>query len=88
MFFAGFGAAEDTNARFRQLLAAGPTGLSIAYDMPNLYGDDADDPAPEGGFGACGVAGSSLADVEVMPAGLPLRRHTTVLTIKSPAPPR
>src|SRR3954454_5684447 len=49
--FAGFGAAEDTNSRFRQLLAAGQTGLSIAYDMPTLYGYDTDDPEAEGEFG-------------------------------------
>ena len=69
--FAGFGAAEDTNARFRQLLAAGQTGLSIAYDMPTLYGYDTDDPEAEGEFGTCGVAVSSLADMEVLLAGLP-----------------
>ena len=55
--FAGFGAAEDTNARFHQLLAAGQTGLSIAYDMPTLYGYDTDDPEAEGEFGTCGVGG-------------------------------
>ena len=54
--FAGFGAAEDTNERFRQLLDAGQTGLSIAYDMPTLYGYDTDDPEAEGEFGTCGVA--------------------------------
>ena len=64
--FAGFGAAEDTNARFRQLLAAGQTGLSIAYDMPTLYGYDTDDPEAEGEFGTCGVAVSCLADMEVL----------------------
>ena len=67
--FAGFGAAEDTNARFRQLLAAGQTGLSIAYDMPTLYGYDTDDAEAEGEFGTCGVAVSSLADMEVLLAG-------------------
>ena len=55
--FAGFGAAEDTNARFRSLLAAGQTGLSIAYDMPTLYGYDTDEPEAEGEFGTCGVGG-------------------------------
>ncbi len=64
--FAGFGAAEDTNARFRQLLDAGQTGLSIAFDMPTLYGYDTDDPEAEGEFGTCGVAVSSLADMEVL----------------------
>ena len=67
--FAGFGAAEDTNARFRQLLAAGQTGLSIAYDMPTLYGYDTDDPEAEGEFGTCGVGVSSLADMEVLLGG-------------------
>ncbi len=85
--FAGFGAAEDTNARFRQLLAAGQTGLSIAYDMPTLYGYDTDDPAAEGEFGTCGVAVSSLADMEVLLDGLPLDRISTSMTINSPAAP-
>src|SRR6187431_2671398 len=85
--FAGFGAAEDTNARFHQLLAAGQTGLSIAYDMPTLYGYDTDDAEAEGEFGTCGVAVSSLADMEVLLAGLPLDRVSTSMTINSPAAP-
>jgi len=85
--FAGFGSAEDTNARFRQLLDAGQTGLSIAYDMPTLYGYDTDDPAAEGEFGTCGVAVSSLADMEVLLGGLPLDRISTSMTINSPAAP-
>jgi len=85
--FAGFGAAEDTNARFRALLDAGQTGLSIAYDMPTLYGYDTDDPAAEGEFGTCGVAVSSLADMEALLAGLPLDRVSTSMTINSPAAP-
>jgi methylmalonyl-CoA mutase N-terminal domain/subunit len=85
--FAGFGAAEDTNERFRQLLEAGQTGLSIAYDMPTLYGYDTDDPEAEGEFGTCGVAVSSLADMEVLLAGLPLDRVSTSMTINSPAAP-
>jgi methylmalonyl-CoA mutase N-terminal domain/subunit len=85
--FAGFGAAEDTNARFRQLLGAGQTGLSIAYDMPTLYGYDTDDPEAEGEFGTCGVAVSSLADMEVLLAELPLDRVSTSMTINSPAAP-
>jgi methylmalonyl-CoA mutase N-terminal domain/subunit len=84
---AGFGAAEDTNARFRSLLAAGQTGLSIAYDMPTLYGYDTDDPEAEGEFGTCGVAVSSLADMEVLLAGLPLDKVSTSMTINSPAAP-
>jgi methylmalonyl-CoA mutase N-terminal domain/subunit len=85
--FAGFGAAEDTNERFRQLLAAGQTGLSIAYDMPTLYGYDTDAPEAEGEFGTCGVAVSSLADMEVLLDGLPLDRISTSMTINSPAAP-
>ncbi len=85
--FAGFGSAEDTNARFRQLLAAGQTGLSIAYDMPTLYGYDTDDPEAEGEFGTCGVAVSSVADMEVLLGGLPLDRVSTSMTINSPAAP-
>jgi methylmalonyl-CoA mutase N-terminal domain/subunit len=85
--FAGFGAAEDTNARFKQLLAAGQTGLSVAYDMPTLYGYDTDDPEAEGEFGTCGVAVSSLADMEVLLDGLPLDRISTSMTINSPAAP-
>ena len=85
--FAGFGAAEDTNARFKSLLAAGQTGLSIAYDMPTLYGYDTDDPEADGEFGTCGVAVSSLADMEVLVDGLPLDRVSTSMTINSPAAP-
>ncbi len=85
--FAGFGAAEDANARFRSLLAAGQTGLSIAYDMPTLYGYDTDDPEAEGEFGTCGVAVSSLADMEVLLGGLPLDKVSTSMTINSPAAP-
>jgi len=85
--FAGFGAAEDTNARFRDLLAAGQTGLSVAFDMPTLYGYDTDDPAAEGEFGTCGVAVSSLADMEVLLDQLPLDRVSTSMTINSPAAP-
>jgi methylmalonyl-CoA mutase N-terminal domain/subunit len=85
--FAGFGSAEDTNARFHALLKAGQTGLSIAYDMPTLYGYDTDDPEAEGEFGSCGVAVSSLADMEVLLDGLPLDRISTSMTINSPAAP-
>ena len=85
--FAGFGSAEDTNVRFHQLLGAGQTGLSIAYDMPTLYGYDTDDPEAEGEFGTCGVAVSSLADMEVLLEGIPLDRISTSMTINSPAAP-
>src|SRR6186997_1067422 len=85
--FAGFGAAEDTNRRFKALLGAGQTGLSIAYDMPTLYGYDSDQPEAEGEFGTCGVGVSSLADMEVLLDGLPLDRVSTSMTINSPAAP-
>src|SRR3954464_13090551 len=85
--FAGFGAAEDTNARFRQLLSAGQTGLSIAYDMPTLYGYDSDDPEAGGEFGTWGVGVSSLADMEILLDGLPLDAISTSMTINSPAAP-
>jgi methylmalonyl-CoA mutase N-terminal domain/subunit len=85
--FAGFGSAEDTNERFHQLLNAGQTGLSIADDMPTLYGYDTDDPEAEGEFGTCGVAVSSLADMEVLLSGIPLDRVSTSMTINSPAAP-
>ena len=84
----GFGAAEDTNARFRSLLAAGQTGLSIAYDMPTLYGYDTDDPEAEGEFGTCGVAVSSLADMEVLLDGLPLDKRLDVDDDQLARPPR
>ncbi len=83
--FAGFGAAEDTNARFRRLIAEGGTGLSIAYDMPTLYGYDHDDPEAAGEFGTCGVAVSSLADMEILLDGLPIGELSTSMTINSPA---
>ncbi|HEY7600668.1 MAG TPA: methylmalonyl-CoA mutase family protein, partial [Candidatus Limnocylindrales bacterium] len=76
-----------TNERFHQLLRAGQTGLSIAYDMPTLYGYDTDDPAADGEFGTCGVAVSSLADMEALIDGLPLDRVSTSMTINSPAAP-
>ena len=64
--FAGFGTAEDTNARFKYLLTQGQTGLSTAFDMPTLYGYDTDHPLAAGEFGKCGVAVSSLADMEIL----------------------
>jgi methylmalonyl-CoA mutase N-terminal domain/subunit len=83
--FAGFGNAEQTNARFKYLLANGNAGLSVAYDMPTLYGYDTDDPEAEGEFGTCGVAVSSLADMEILFDGIPLDQVTTSMTINSPA---
>ena len=83
--FAGFGTAEDTNHRFKKLIAAGGTGLSIAYDMPTLYGYDHDEPLAAGEFGTCGVAVSSLADMEILLSGLPVGEISTSMTINSPA---
>jgi methylmalonyl-CoA mutase, N-terminal domain len=83
--FAGFGAAEDTNQRFRYLLAQGQTGLSTAFDLPTLMGYDSDHPLSEGEVGKCGVAISSLADMEVLFDKIPLGNVTTSMTINSPA---
>src|SRR5881397_1922890 len=83
--FAGFGSAEETNARFRYLLSQGNSGLSIAFDLPTLYGYDTDAPEAYGEFGKCGVAVSSLADMETLLDGLPLGAITTSMTINSPA---
>jgi len=83
--FAGFGAAEDTNQRFRYLLSQGQTGLSTAFDLPTLMGYDSDHPLSEGEVGKCGVAISSLADMEVLFDQIPLADVTTSMTINSPA---
>jgi methylmalonyl-CoA mutase, N-terminal domain len=83
--FAGFGTAEDTNTRFKYLLSQGQTGLSTAFDMATLYGYDSDHPLAAGEFGKCGVAISSLADMEILFADLPLDKITTSMTINSPA---
>ena len=83
--FAGFGTAEETNARYKYLLDHGETGLSVAFDMPTLYGYDTDDPQAQGEFGRCGVAVSSLADMEVLFDGIPVDEITTSMTINSPA---
>jgi methylmalonyl-CoA mutase, N-terminal domain len=83
--FAGFGAAEDTNQRFRYLLAQGQTGLSTAFDLPTLMGYDSDHALSEGEVGKCGVAISSLADMEVLFDQIPLANVTTSMTINSPA---
>ena len=73
--FAGFGTAEDTNQRFRYLLAHGQTGLSTAFDLPTLMGYDSDHPLAEGEVGKCGVAISSLSDMEVLFDQIPLARR-------------
>ena len=83
--FAGFGAAEETNQRFKYLLEQGQTGLSVAFDMPTLMGFDSDAPEAEGEFGRCGVAISSLMDMEILLRDLPLDRISTSMTINSPA---
>ncbi len=83
--FAGFGTAEETNARFKYLLAHGETGLSTAFDMPTLYGYDTDAPQALGEFGKCGVAVSSLAEMEILFDGIPVDQVTTSMTINSPA---
>jgi methylmalonyl-CoA mutase N-terminal domain/subunit len=83
--FAGYGTAEETNARFKYLLEHGETGLSVAFDLPTLYGYDTDDPRVLGEFGKCGVAVSSLADMEILFDGIPLGQVTTSMTINSPA---
>jgi len=83
--FAGFGTPEETNARFKYLMGQGQTGLSVAYDLPTLMGYDADSPLSEGEVGKCGVAVSSLADMEVLFDGIPLEEVTVSQTINAPA---
>jgi methylmalonyl-CoA mutase, N-terminal domain len=83
--FAGYGTAQDTNARFRYLLDQGQTGLSTAFDLPTLMGYDSDHALAEGEVGKCGVAISSLADMEVLFDRIPLANVTTSMTINSPA---
>ena len=81
----GIGTPEETNARYRQLLAAGGTGLSVAFDLPTLMGRDPDHPLSLGEVGKCGVSIASLADMETLFDGIPLDRITTSMTINSPA---
>jgi len=83
--FAGFGTPEETNQRFKYLLKEGQTGLSVAYDLPALMGYDADSPLSEGEVGKCGVAVSSLADMEALFDGIPLEEVTVSQTINAPA---
>jgi methylmalonyl-CoA mutase N-terminal domain/subunit len=83
--FAGFGSATDTNERYKFLLAHGQTGLSVAFDFPTLMGYDSDHPRSEGEVGKCGVAISSLADMEVLFDGIPLDKVSTSMTINGPA---
>ena len=83
--FAGFGTAMDTNARYKFLLARGQTGLSVAFDFPTLMGYDGDHPRSEGEVGKCGVAISSLADMETLFDGIPLDQVSVSMTINGPA---
>ena len=83
--FAGFGTAEDTNWRFKEILRAGGDGLSTAFDMPTLMGIDSDDEMALGEVGRCGVAVDTLADMEDLYAGIDLSKITTSMTINSPA---
>ena len=83
--FSGFGTAGDTNKRFLYLLEHGQTGLSTAFDLPTLMGYDSDHPLSEGEVGKCGVAISSLDDMEVLFDQIPLIDVTTSMTINSPA---
>jgi len=83
--FSGFATAEETNRRYKYLLANGQTGLSVAFDMPTLMGQDSDAPTSRGEVGHCGVAIDSLADMERLFDGIPLGEITTSMTINSPA---
>jgi len=83
--FAGFGTAADTNARYKYLLARGQDGLSVAFDLPTLMGYDSDHAHSEGEVGRCGVAISSLRDMETLFDGIPMAEVTTSMTINSPA---
>ncbi|MBP7146299.1 MAG: methylmalonyl-CoA mutase family protein [Acidobacteria bacterium] len=83
--YAGFGTAEESNARYRYLLERGQTGLSVAFDLPTQMGFDSDHPIAEGEVGKVGVAIDSLADMEVLFAGIPLDRVSTSMTINAPA---
>lgn len=83
--FAGFGTPEDTNERFKYLLNAGQGGLSVAFDLPTLMGYDADDSLSDGEVGLCGVAISSLEDMEILFNEIPLDKVSTSMTINSPA---
>ena len=83
--FAGFGTAEETNQRFKFLIGHGETGLSTAFDYPTLYGRDSDDSLAEGEFGKCGVAISSLKDMEILFDGISMKDVSTSMTINGPA---
>ena len=84
--FSGFATPEETNKRYHYLLGQGQTGLSVAFDLPTLMGYDADHEASLGEVGKCGAAISSLEDMEILFAGIPLDKVTVSMTINSPAP--
>ncbi len=84
--FAGFGQAKDTNERFKYLLSQGQTGLSVAFDLPTLYGYDSDHEMSLGEVGKCGVAVDTLADMEALFDGIPIDQISTSMTINSTAP--
>jgi methylmalonyl-CoA mutase N-terminal domain/subunit len=83
--FSGFGTAEESNRRYKYLMEHGETGLSVAFDFPTLYGFDTDHPLAKGEFGKCGVAISSLKDMEILFSGIPVDKITTSMTINGPA---
>src|SRR5258707_15612702 len=83
--FSGFATPEETNRRYLYLLSQGQTGLSVAFDLPTLMGYDADHAASEGEGGKCGVAISSLEDMEILFNGIDLEKTTVSMTINSPA---
>ena len=83
--FSGFGTVEETNKRYKYLLNQGMTGLSVAFDYPTLYGYDTDHELARGEFGKCGVAVSSLKDMEILFDGIPMNEVTTSMTINGPA---
>src|SRR5207244_10304353 len=84
--YAGVGTAEETNARFRHLLAAGQTGLSVAFDLPTQMGYDSDHPMAEGEVGRAGVAIDTVDDLARLFDGIPLDRVSTSMTINATAP--
>jgi len=83
--FSGFASPEETNRRYKYLLAQGGGGLSVAFDLPTLMGYDSDDAASEGEVGKCGVAIDSLEDMEILFNGIDLEKTTVSMTINSPA---
>src|SRR5690606_38168610 len=84
--YAGFGTAEESNARYRYLLESGTTGLSVAFDLPTQMGYDADSPRAKGEVGKVGVSICSLEDMEVLLSGIPLDKVSTSMTINATAP--